>query len=85
MNNNKILINLLIPTLNQTFNIFVPINKTVAETIILLNQTIHDLTDGEFPISKNFTLINCETKEELNYDYSLKICKIEYGSTLALI
>lgn len=85
MNNNKILINLIVPTLNESYNIFIPINKTVAETIILLNQTIHDLTDGEFPISKNLSLINCETKEEYNYDYSIKVCKIAYGSTLALI
>lgn len=85
MNSNKILINLVVPSLNQTYNIFIPINKTVAETIMLLNQTIHDLTDGEFPISKNLSLINCSTKQELNYDYSIKICKVEYGATLALI
>lgn len=85
MNNNKILVNLVVPTLNETFNMFIPINKTVAETIILLNQTIHDLTNGNFPISKNLSLVNCETKEVLNYDYSIKVCKIEYGSTLALI
>lgn len=85
MNNNKILINLVVPSLGNTYNLFIPINKTVAETIILLNQTIHDLTNGEFPISKNLSLVNCENKEVLNYDYSIKICKIEYGSTLALI
>lgn len=85
MNNNKILVNLVVPTLKQTFNVFLPINKTVAEIIIILNQTIHDLTDGSFPISNNLSLINCATKEELNYDYSIKICKVEYGSTLALI
>ena len=85
MNNNKILINLVIPSLSQVYNVFIPINKTVAETIVILNQTIHDLTDGEFPISKNLTLVNCDTKEELNYDYSIKICNVKYGSTLALI
>ena len=85
MNNNKILINLVVPSLNESYNIFIPVNKTVAETIILLNQTIHDLTDGEFPISNNLSLINCNTKEEYNYDYSINICKIDYGSTLALI
>ena len=85
MNNNKILINLIVPTLSENYNIFIPINKTIAETIILLNQTIHDLTDGEFPISKNLSLINCDTKEIYNYDYSIKVCKIEYGSTLALV
>ena len=85
MNNNKVLVNLVVPTLSETYNVFLPINKTVAEIIILLNQTIHDLTDGEFPISKNLSLINCETKEVYNYDYSLKVCKVKNGSTLALI
>ena len=85
MNNNKILVNLVVPTLSETYNVFIPINKTVAETIMLLNQTIHDLTNGNFPISNNLSLVNCETKEFLDYDYSIKVCKIEYGSTLALI
>ena len=85
MKNNKILINLIVPTLNETYNIFIPINKTVAETITLFNQAIHDLTDGKFPISSNLSLINCDTKEEYNYDYSIKVCQIKNGSTLALI
>ena len=85
MNNNKILINLVVPSLNEIYNLFLPVNKTIAETIILLNQTINDLTDGEFPLSKNLSLINCDTKEVYNYDYSIKVCKISYGSTLALI
>jgi len=85
MNNNKILINLVVPTLNESYNIFIPINKTVAETIIILNQTINDLSNGNFPINKNLSLVNCETKEVLNYDYSIKVCKVANGSTLALI
>lgn len=85
MNNNKILINLVVPTLSETYNVFIPINKTVAETIILLNQTINNLTNGAFPISKNLSLVNCSTNEVYNYNYSINICKIQYGSTLALI
>lgn len=85
MNNNKILVNLVIPSINETYNVFLPINKTVAETIILLNKAVNELTNGHFPIKKDLSLINCETKEALNYDYSLKVCNIAYGSTLALI
>ena len=84
MNNNKILINLVVPTLSETYNVFIPINKTVAETIILLKKSINNLTDGEFPISKNLSLVNCATNEVYNYNYSIKICKIDYGSTLVV-
>ncbi len=85
MNNNKILINLIVPSISEIYNVFIPINKTVAEVIIILNQTIHDFTDGEFPISKNLSLVNCDTKEIYNYDYTIKICQVGNGSNLALI
>ena len=85
MNNNKILINLIVPSINEVYNLFIPINKTIAETIMILNQAINDLTEGQFPISKNLSLVNCDTNEVYNYDYTVHICKIEYGSNLALI
>lgn len=83
--NNKILINLKVPAIGEIYNLFIPINKTIAETIILLNKTINDLTEGAFPLSKNLSLINCDTREIYNYDYTVNVCKIEYGSTLVLI
>lgn len=85
MNSNKILINLIVPAISKSYNIFIPVNKTVTETIMLLTQTINELTEGEFPISNNYSLVNCETNEICNYDYSINISNIPYGATLALI
>ena len=84
MKDNKILISLVVPAVSESFNVLIPISKTIAETIMILNQAINDLTEGEFPISKNLSLVNCNTGEVYNYDYTVHICKIEYGSTLAL-
>ena len=85
MNSNKILVNLIVPSLSKNYNVFIPVNKTITETILLLTQTINEITEGAFPLGNNYSLVNCETNEICNYDYSVSISNIPYGATLALI
>lgn len=82
---NKINVDIVVPSLNKTYNLFIPVNKTVGEIIKLINKAINELTDGEFPISNNLTLINLYTCSIYNVDSSVKNNKIENGSRLALI
>lgn len=82
---NKINVDIVVPSLNRTFNLFIPVNKTVGEVIHLVNKAINELTEGVFPISNNLTLVNLYTCVLYNIDYSVKSNNIENGSRLALI
>jgi len=82
---NKILVDIFVPTINQTFNIFIPVNKSVGEILQILNKTINELTEGEFPISNNLSLINLNTGTIYSLEYSVKNNKILNGSKLILI
>ena len=82
---NKINVDVFVPTINKTYNVFIPVNKTVGEIIHLLNKAINELTDNEFPISNNLSLINLFTNTIYNLDYSVKNNKILNGSRLILI
>ncbi len=82
---NKINVDILVPSINETYNLFIPVNKTVGEIVKLVNQAINDLTDGEFPIKNDLSLIDLYTCTLYNFDYSVKNNKIKNGSRLILI
>ena len=82
---NKINVDVYVPTINKTFNLFIPVNKTVGEVIVLLNKAINDLSDGNFPISNNLSLINLFTNTLYSYETSVKNNKILNGSKLILM
>lgn len=82
---NKINVDIFVPCLNETYNLFIPVNKTVGEVLTLVNKALNELTDGSFPISNNLSLINLYTGVLYNLEYSIKNNKIENGSRLVLI
>lgn len=82
---NKINVDILVPTINKTYNVFIPVNKTVGEIIYLLNKAINELTNNEFPITNNLTLINLYTNNLYDINYSVKNNKILNGSKLILL
>ena len=85
MKDNKVNVDLIVPSIGERYNIFIPVNKTVGEVIHLVNKAINELTEGVFPISNNLTLVNLYTCVLYNIDYSVKSNNIENGSRLALI
>ena len=60
MNNNKVCIDLIVPSIEERYNVFIPINKKTIEIIFLLNKTISDMTDGNFIMSDKLSLINAD-------------------------
>ncbi len=60
MNNNKVCVDLIVPSIEERYNVFIPVNKKTIEIIFLLNKAIGDITDGSFAISDKLSLINAE-------------------------
>ena len=60
MNNNKVCVDLIVPSIEERYNVFIPINKKTIEIIFLLNKAISDITDGSFAMSDKLSLINAE-------------------------
>lgn len=83
--NNKINIDVFVPSINKTYNIFIPVNKTIGEVIVLLNKAINELTFNEFPIFNNLSLIDAYSNVIYNTNYSVKQNKIPNGSKLILM
>lgn len=84
MKENKVNVELIVPSIGKRYNIFIPVNKTIGEVIIILNKTINEMT-GYFPKNNKLSLLN--VYENTIYEYNVEIINsgIKNGSVLALI
>lgn len=84
MKNNKVNIELIVPSVGKKYNLFIPVNKTIGEVIVILNKTINEMT-GYFPTNDGLVLLN--VMEGKIYDYELEMINtgIKNGTILALI
>ena len=85
MNNNKVCVDLIVPSIEERYNVFIPINKKTIEIIFLLNKAISDITDGAFAPSDKLSLINAEDGTIYDVDSTFLENKILNGTKIILI
>ncbi len=84
-NTNKVCVDLIVPSIEERYNVFIPVNKKTIEIIFLLNKAISDMTDGSFAISEHLSLINAEDGSVYNVDNTVLENNILNGTRLILL
>lgn len=82
---NKVLVNLIVPELNQAYDVYLPVNKKMGNIIILLNKAVYELSGGDYPLSDKNKLYNAITKELYQPDILLANTDIKNGTKLVLV
>ena len=85
MNNNKVCVDLIVPSIEERYNVFIPVNKKTIEIIFLLNKAISDMTDGSFAMSEHLSLINADDGSIYNVDNTVLENNILNGARLVLL
>lgn len=85
MNNNKVCVDLIVPSIEERYNVFIPVNKKTIEIIFLLNKAINEMTDGAFVMSDNLSLINALDGTVYDVDNTFLENKILNGTKLILL
>ena len=60
-NNNKVCVDLIVPGIEERYNVFIPVNKKTIEIIFLLNKAVNDMTNGAYAMSEHLSLISLIT------------------------
>ncbi len=82
---NKVLIKLLIPEIDEEYDLFLPINKKIGNIIDLLNKAITEISNGAY-IGNNYTeLINSTTGEQYPINVLVKNTSIRNNTKLVLL
>lgn len=82
---NKILIELIVPEIDEKYNLYIPINKKIGNVVILLSKAVRDLTNGTFDGTTKTSLYNKTTGEKYPINSLVRETNIRNGSSLILI
>jgi len=83
--NNKILIELYIPVINKSYNIFIPPGKTVKTVTELLKKSLNDLVNVPSDFIASLVLCDGFTGSIINPKLNVKEAGLKNGSRVLLI
>ena len=82
---NKILIELIVPELDESYDMYIPVTKKIGNIIELLNKALEDMTNGIFiPTNRKF-LYNRSTGVRYEVNVLVKKTDIRNGTRLVFI
>jgi hypothetical protein len=84
-NTNKVCVDLIVPGIEERYNVLIPINKKTLEVIYLLNKAINEMTDGSFVMSEHLSLINADSGMVYDLDKNFLENNILNGAKLILL
>lgn len=85
MNHNKVCVDLIVPGIEERYNVFIPVNKKTIEIIFLLNKAINDMTNGAYAMNEHLSLINADDGTVYNVDNTFLENNILNGAKLILL
>ncbi|MCI5701216.1 MAG: hypothetical protein MR266_00360 [Erysipelotrichaceae bacterium] len=81
----KVLVEVYVPELDVSYDLFIPANKKVGNVVLLLVKAINELSEGAYPVSVNHALMNSDTCMIYDLDLNMKDAAILNGTKLILV
>ena len=81
---NKILVELIVPEVETSYNVFLPINRKIGNVIVLLSRAVSELTGGVYAVSNKANLYDATTGIVYNMDATVLDTDIRNGSKIVL-
>lgn len=81
----KVLVEVFVPVLERTFDIFIPVQSPMYEVLGLMKKAIREMSDGRFAADENTAICYREDGTIININLSVYELEIKNGSKLMLI
>lgn len=85
MNKNKILIRLYIPLVERSYDIYIPINKTIGTVKKQIENGLVEITDDSYEIRKDTNFYSKDTGEIYDINKTVRETDLKNGSKIILI
>lgn len=83
--NNKVLVEIIVPEIDETYNAFFPANKKIGNILILITKAINDMSNNNYKISNHNALYNKITGERYDLNLLIRETDIRNGTKLVLL
>ena len=81
----QILVNIYVLTIDDNFDMFIPINENVSNLITKIQKSIYELSNEEYVINPNAVLYNGIDGKIINPNNIVKFSGLTNGSRLLLV
>lgn len=85
MNNNKILIELEIPLIEKSYDLYIPINKRIGTVKKLIEQALVEITEGAYEMKLDTNFYSKETGQIYDVNKNVRETDLKNGSRIILI
>lgn len=83
--NDKVNVELVVPEIEESYNVLLPINKKIGTIIILLCKVVNEFSEGAFPLTETAMLYNASTMYPYQSDTLLYSTDIRNSTRLVLL
>lgn len=82
---NKILVEVVVPDIEESYNIFIPVNRKVGNVALLMSKAIQELTNSLYTENNTNALYDSESGQILSPDKLIRDTIIKNGSKIILM
>ena len=80
--NNKILVKILVPEIDEVYDVFIPINIRIGMVIKLLNDSLTEVSTGLYVVKNNRKIYNVVDANPYPFNKLVRETNIRNGSTI---
>ena len=81
----KILVNIMVPSIDNSFSVKIPINLEMSVVVSLIQKTIVELSDNAYVIKESIKLYDRNTGYLINTNNIVKFSGLKNGSSILLL
>ena len=82
---NKILIQVEVPMIEKTYNLYIPVNKKVGTIKRLIEEAVQEITDNEYEPSESTNFYSKETGMIYDVNHTVRDTDLKNGSRIILV
>ena len=80
-----VLVKLYVPEIESSFEMYIPVNKTVSQVLVLMNKVVNDVTIGSYPRKQNLELLNRRNNIKYSNEQVIRDTDIKNGTELIML
>ena len=80
--NNKILVKILVPEIDEVYDVFIRINIRIGMVIKLLHDSLTEVSNGLYVVKNNRKIYNVEDANPYPFNKLVRETNIRNGSTI---
>lgn len=82
---NKILVSVKVPTIEEEYDLFIPIGEKMGEVLLLIQKSIHELSGGYYVINETANLYDSIGGKVINKNNIVRFSGLKNGSKVILL